>query len=183
MTTTENVENAFSTLPKSWIVMLETEAGNISEAGTAVMKYLTGNDFNAVVVSASKPCTTLLEHYEENGIDTEHVFILDLVCKRETKNPPENEGVLHIESPSALTNISIALNEVMEDGGKRFLFFDSITSMLIHNDKQLLSRFIHSVMTRMRIRHVNAVFLAEKDNTDEKVRAEIAQLCDKVIQV
>jgi hypothetical protein len=63
------------------------------------------------------------------------------------------------------------------------LFIDSITTMLIHNKPHVFARFIHSVLTKMRLNGTGGLLISLKDKTSREVRAEIAQLCDKVTKM
>jgi len=67
--------------------------------------------------------------------------------------------------------------------GKKFVFFDSLTTMLIHNEPYVFARFIHSILTRMRLNGVGGVLISLTDSSNYDIRAEIAQLCDKVIKI
>ena len=64
-----------------------------------------------------------------------------------------------------------------------FIFFDSITTMLIHNEPYVFARFMHSIFTRMRLNGIGGIMISMTDRTNREVRAEIAQLCDKVIKI
>ena len=55
--------------------------------------------------------------------------------------------------------------------------------MLIHNNPKTLSKFIHSILVKMRIGNINAILINIEEETDKETRAELVQLCDKVIKV
>ncbi len=92
--------------------------------------------------------------------------------------------VLHLENASSLTEISLAINNVIgKIKNKKFVFVDSITTMLIHNKPELFARFVHSILTKMRVNKINGFLVSLENETNKEVRAEIAQLCDKVVKV
>ena len=64
-----------------------------------------------------------------------------------------------------------------------FLFIDSITTMLIHNDPHIFARFIHNILTKMRLYGTGGLIISLEEKTNREVKAEIAQLCDKVIKI
>ncbi len=55
--------------------------------------------------------------------------------------------------------------------------------MLIHNKPDVLARFIHSILTKMRANGISGLLISLENDTNREVRAETAQLCDKVIKV
>jgi hypothetical protein len=67
--------------------------------------------------------------------------------------------------------------------GDKFIFIDSITSMLIHNESTSFARFIHGILTKMRISGASGLLISLEKETDNEIRAEIAQLCDKIVRV
>lgn len=106
------------------------------------------------------------------------------VCKNQGLNFSNTPNILHVENASDLTSISISLTELMRGiNGKKFIFIDSINSMLIHNSPDIFSKFIHSLLIKMRSNLTSGVLIILKDNSSEKVYDEIALLCDKIIKI
>ncbi|MEK6984246.1 MAG: hypothetical protein AABX33_06755 [Nanoarchaeota archaeon] len=67
--------------------------------------------------------------------------------------------------------------------GKGYFFIDSVSTMLIHNNHQTLARFIHSILVKMRLNNVSGILISIEEETDREIRAELIQMCDKVIKV
>jgi len=177
------IEEEFSGLPQEYIVYLETNAENSFEISTALVKYLSEKNDKGIIVSANRPYTNLLSIYQQNNIDVSKMFIIDCLSKSQHAGTP-NENVMFIDNLSALTDISLSIDEKMRNmEGKKFIFFDSLTTMLIHNQPYTLARFIHNILTKMRLKCVGGVIVSLYDNSHREIRAEIAQLCDKVVKI
>jgi len=177
------IEEEFSDLPQEYIVYLETSAENSFEISTLIVKYLSEKNDKGIIVSANRPYTNLLSVYQQNNIDTSKMLILDCLSKSQHADTP-NENVVFIDNLSALTDISLSIDEKMRKlEGKKFIFFDSLTTMLIHNQPYTLARFIHNILTKMRLKCVGGVIVSLYDNSHREIRAEIAQLCDKVVKI
>lgn len=167
-----------------YIVLLETTADRVSEVEMEALKSLTARDRTAIIVSASRPCTNFLGLLKKNGVDTKNVFLLDCVCRTQSVDPPDAANVVHLQSAFDLTNLAISLDEAFRKiQGEKFLFLDSITTMLIYNQPDMFARFIHSVLTRMRGYGIGGVLISLEKETNPEVRSQIAQLCDKLIKV
>lgn len=170
-------------LPEGWIVLVETNVETISDAGLALTKLLIDKSYSGIIISASRPCNNLLELYKNKKINADKIFVIDCVCQGQGIKK-STSGVLHLDSVSSLTDISIALdNALQKKTGKTFVFVDSILSMLIHNDPHTFAKFIHGILTKIRINKANGLLISVENETNKEVRAEIAQLCDKVIHV
>jgi hypothetical protein len=183
MSILEKIEEEFNGLPEDYIVFIETSAEKSFEVSTALVKYLSEKNDRGIIVSANRPYANLLGVYQKNDINVSKMFILDCLSKSQHADTP-NEQVSFIANLSALTDISLSLDENMNNmEGKKFIFFDSLTTMLIHNQPYTLARFIHNILTKMRLKGVGGVIISLYDNSHREIRAEIAQLCDKVIKI
>jgi len=170
-------------IPEDFIILIETSAENAFNVTLAALKILTEKNDCGIIISSNRPYVNLMSNYKRNDINTDKVFILDLISKNQNGHI-NGENVMFLENASSLTHISLSVNEyVKKSNGRKFFFIDSITTMLIHNDPYVFARFIHSILTRMRINGVGGLLVSLTDRTNREVRAEIAQLCDKVIKI
>lgn len=180
----ERLEKEFKDLPEGWIILLETGAEDALKISLAAIKILTNKNYNGIILSASRPCSNLFNVYEKNNIDIKKIFIIDCICKTQNSGIKDSENVIYLAAASALTNIAIAISKAIEKiKGNKFIFIDSITTMLIHNKPDVFARFTHSILTKMRMNGVGGILICLENETNKEVRAEIAQLCDKVIKI
>ncbi len=179
----KKLDKELNNIPKDFIVLVETSAENISEVSMAVVKFLTKQNDYGIIVSANRPYVNLIANYQRNKINTQKVYILDLISRNQNADEPA-DNVMFIKNASSLTDISLSINKhIKKLDGKKFVFIDSITTMLIHNEPYVFARFMHSIFTRMRINAIGGIMISLTDRTNREVRAEIAQLCDKVIKI
>jgi len=180
----EKIEKELDGLPEGWIMLLETSAENSLDVAIAAVKALTDKKYKGIILSANRPYSNLIDVYKRNNINTERIFVLDCISKSQNINLERANDVLFLESASALSNISISIDEtIKKNEGKKFIFIDSITAMLIHNKSDIFVRFIHYILTALRIKKINGLLISLGTETNKEVRAEIVQLCDKVIKV
>ena len=178
------IETELNNLPDGWTVLLETSAENALEVSLAMIKTLTDKNYIGIILSASRPYENLSTLYQNNNIDMEKIFILDLISKSQSLDLEEISNVLYLENAYALTNISIAIDECFPGiQGNKFIFFDSITTMLIHNKPDIFTRFMHSILTKMRLNGISSLLVSLENETNREVRAEISQLCDRIVKI
>ena len=179
----KKMKDELKNIPKDSIVLIETSSDNVFQVAMEAIKILTKNNDRGIVISSSRPYVNLMTNYKRNNIDTNKVFILDLISKSQNAHT-KAENVMFMQNAASLTDISLSVNKYMKKfNGDKFLFIDSINTMLIHNEPMVFARFLHSILTRMRINGVGGLLISLTDATNREVRAEIAQLCDKVITV
>ena len=177
------LEKELQDIPSDYIVFLETSSDKFLEVSLAAIKLLANKNDSGIIVSANRPYKNLIDFYKRNDIDVSKMFILDCITKNQF-NTYNGGNVVFLENVSALTDISLHLDERIKImNGKKFLFIDSITTMLIHNDPHIFARFVHSVLTKMRLYGTGGLIISLEEKTNRDVKAEIAQLCDKVIKI
>jgi hypothetical protein len=171
-------------LPDGWIVLLETTTEKSLELSLASIRILTEKGYRGLILSANRPYRNLMGLYEKSGIAKERVFVIDCVSGRRD-TPPEDAGrVVYIDGVNSLTAISYTMNQTMDrTEGKRFVFIDSITTMLMHNNHETYARFVHILLTKMRLAGINGLLVSLETETSRDIRAEIGQLCDKIIRL
>jgi len=180
-----NYKKEFENLPDGWIVLLETSAEQALQISLSAIKYLIDEkDYVGIIVSASRPYKNLVSLYENKDIDTSRILFIDSISKSQSIDLEDAGNVLYLDAVSDLTGISLAVKGSMDKiDGDKFIFIDSITSMLIHNEPSIFARFIHGILTKMRISGTSGLLISLEKETDKEIRAEIAQLCDKIVRI
>jgi len=179
----EKIEEELKKLPEDYVLYLETSPEKAFEVSTAVMKYFSKKKDKGIIISANRPYKNLIDVFKKNNIETSKMIILDGLSKTQHADTP-TKNVVFIDNLSALTDISLAVDEYINHTKERkFLFIDSLTTMLIHNKPIVLARFVHNILTKMRLNGVGGVIISLKDNSNPDIRADIAQLCDKVLKI
>ena len=185
MSKMEDISQEFDCLPDNWGVLTETSAEKALEVSLSMIKHLINEkDYIGVIVSASRPYKSSVNLYEQRGIDTDKILFIDCISKSHGAELEETGNVLYLEAASDLTNISLVIKEsIQKINGKKFVFIDSVTTMLIHNTPKIFARFVHGILTKLRISGVAGLLISLEEETDAEIRVQIAQLCDKIIKV
>jgi len=164
------------------INLIETDVSKMLDVHLAVVKKFNDKGYSEIILSTSRPSKNLLDLYKENKIDTDKLMILDTFGS--DKKEPERSNIIRLSNSSSLTEISLSLSKCIETiKGKKFFFIDSINTMLIHNDPNILAKFFHFVLTKMRVNNIGGILILIEKDTNKEVSGEIAQLCDKILKV
>lgn len=181
---TAKLAKALSDVGDGSIVLIETAIEKAPDVALNVLKVMTKKGFGGIVVSASRPYSNLVPLYEKSGIDTKKLLIIDCVTKASSVEAQKAENAVYLDSVSDLTSMSLAIWKAIEEGkGQRFLFLDSISTMLIYNKPDIFAKFIHLMLTKLRVSGVGGALISFESAGNREVRAEIVQLCDRVVKV
>ena len=145
-------------------------------------QLLNEKKFSCIYVTASKPYNWLKEHFQKEKVHLSNVLFIDMISKR-AKVETEADDCLFITSPGALTELSIAVSEALENikTEKKFIYFDNISSMLIYNSPEITARFMHVIIGKVRKYGGKLVMVVlEKD---EPSIENVFMAVDKVVRI
>jgi len=182
----KEIEEKLEKLPDEFIALIISSADVYGVAQEVALRVLIKKkDMCGTYVTFNRPYTTLKISIEQQGLDISKLFFIDLITESAGGKAERTDRCFFVSSPKNLTELSILLEQAMLrlPRDKRFVFMDSISTMLIYNDQDTVLRFIHSLTGKMRLLGLTGIiFLLEKES-DEKFLAQIAQFCDKVITI
>ncbi len=154
------------------------------------------NKFSGIYITVNRPFNVLVRDLKKSGIDTDNIFFVDCISKMipapkgiSLQGPETIEMTkecLFIPSPTRLTEIGIALSEAlntMKNYQNKFLFLDSISTLLIYNSEASVEKFVHFLVTRLRIFGLVGIILSLEKGTNRELIATLTELCDQVVEV
>ncbi|MBI5224987.1 hypothetical protein HY989_03885 [Candidatus Micrarchaeota archaeon] len=182
------LEKELRELPRHYIVMLVSDSEKYLNANQNALKLLMkqGNS-EGIYVTFNRPYETLLASLAKEKIDVDRLYFLDLITQTTGKRGERTENCIFLPSPRNLTELSIALTQLVErmgdTAGDRFIFMDSLSTMLIYNSAGTVAQFTHFLVSKMRIWNVGMIMVSMEKESDQKLISDLSQFCDKVIRI
>ena len=169
----------------SYIILVLTNAKNYQEVYIEIIKTLTSSENTpGVYITLNKPYSTLNSIFEKEGIDSRMLFFIDAIS-RTSGEPTKVKNCLFIGSPQYLSDISIALTEAVNalPSPDKFIFFDSLSTLLIYNQAGTVAKFFHFLSGKMRAWNIKGIILSLEGDKDELLLARVSQFCDATIDL
>ncbi len=137
-----------------------------------------------IYITVNKPYLNMLSFLRKSGINVSRIFFIDLISKLTKEQPSRIDNCLFMESPESLTDLSIALGEAVRSiPGDKFIFLDTLSTLLIYNKAETVTKFVHFLTSKMRSWQVKGIIISLIKETKPELQAELAQFCDKVIDM
>ena len=177
------MQKKFEELPEKYVAMLVTKQGKYDLVIANLVKNFCKKNKGGIIITINKSGRDLLKLFEKNKIDSSKLFIIDAVSKEQT--PTTKAGnIAYLDSPKDLTEIEATAIEFAEKlpKEKRFLIFDSLSTLLIYNADRTVEKFVHSMAEKLRSLGFQAVFTI-MDETKPEIMNVLSQFCDKVIKL
>lgn len=173
-------KNKLSSL-KEYVVLATVDAKKYQETNIALVKHLTkGEKVPGVYVTLNKPFKTMESIFQKAGVDTRMMIFIDAVTKTSGGAPEKTDKCLFIGNPENLSDISIAMDQaVMALPSKdRFVFFDSLNTLLMFNSVETVARFVHFLAGKMRSWGVKGIIISLEKKSNKELIDELNQYCD-----
>lgn len=138
-----------------------------------------------IVLCVNQPAAFLMDFYGRNGIDTGRIFFIDAITLYATGTAPENlSNCKFVSKPNDLTAMGIAVTTTLKkfEGEKTLIFLDSVNAMLIHSSSSDLTKFIHFIISKLRIMNIAGILLAVEKGLDPVLLSQLTTFADDLVE-
>lgn len=179
----KTIEAELKNLPDNFVVMAIVPFKHFEEVNMHLLSIMI-DKYNAKgsYITVNRPYKSMVKLLERKNINVRNLFFIDCITK-ELREKADTKNCYFVGSPSNLTEIAIALDPVFKEGKHRFVFLDSLDTLTVYNSVESVIRFAHFLTSKVRLHDISGVLLAVHENSDERLVTELAQFCDKVIDL
>lgn len=169
---------------EEYVALVTVDAEDYAKTNLGIIKHLTEKQTPGVYVTLSKPYDNILKTMQNKGIDTRLIIFIDAVTETAGGELRKEKNCLYIGSPEKLSDISIAMDQAIRalPSAKRFLFFDSLSVLLIYSQPKTVARFIHFLAGKMRVWKVRGIIISLRREKDDALIKELVQFCDAKLE-
>jgi len=133
-------------------------------------------------VSLNKPHETLMSIFKGCGINTGGIVFVDCVAAG-AKKPASVCKVFFVPSPNALTDLNIAINNVVKEERAKVILFDSLSTILVYQEPSIVIKFSHSIISSLRSAKVKGVFTCLKEDIGNELVKDLSMFVDKIVEL
>jgi hypothetical protein len=133
-------------------------------------------------VTLNKTFDSLNEIFKKKKVNVKNIVFIDAISKTIKNVTNESEGVYYVSSPGALTEISLVISKFLRHGFE-YIIFDSLTSLLVYQGKAPVSKFVSSLVNKIKASKIKAVFYALSVKEQDALIKESGMFVDKVIEL
>ncbi len=174
-------------VPRDFIVLINVRAEDYLKTNIAVLKTIVNDEgLPGVYITVNKPYRTMERVLQENGIKTDKIYFIDCITKTaggDTKDGGKH--VFYLDSAQNLTGLGLAMSEMIQSipSKDKFLFLDSLSTLLLYHNYGTVAKFSHFLTARMRNWGLRGIFVSIERETDPKLIDQLAQFCDVVVDL
>jgi len=177
--------SALEDLPEGYITLITVKADDYLRANMNILKYLCNfKNLQGIYVSINRPYTSSTTIMKENDIKTDNIFFVDCISVLLGDTPFRTKNCL-FTSPENLTDIAVLIDQWVSSlpKGDKFLFLDSLSTLLIYNSIGTVTKFSHFLTGKMRQWGLNGILMSLERENNPEILDNISQFCDKRINL
>ncbi|MEM2925059.1 MAG: ATPase domain-containing protein [Methanocellales archaeon] len=166
------------------IILVLAKAENYTKAVLKLIEYAVNiKKEPGVYVTLNKPYVAM-KKLLENKVDLRMLIFIDAFTQLAGGKPEKSEGVLFLNNAEDLTGLSIALDQAVKSipTKQKFVFLDSLSTLLIYNKSGSVTKFIHFLTCKMRLWEIDGIFIS-LDEEDDQVISKLKMFCDKIMHI
>ena len=135
-----------------------------------------------VYVTLNTPCSSLSANLKDKGIDTSKLYFVDAISKQ-SGTTTTSDNCSFVQNPQSLTELSLVTTKAVNTGKSKFLFFDSVSTLLIYNSLETTEKFMHYLINKIRSLGLLGIIISLDEEKSNKLIPVISQFCDKIIHL
>ncbi len=164
------------------IVLALIDPIRYQDALVELLKYFATKTPRGIYVSLNKPYAVLSKTLDKAGVPTGSLFFVDAITNVPSAN--ENQQAACLGSGVDLSNLCIGISKAVSRFSEdKFLFLDSLSTLLIYNDPKAVAKFAHLLTEKMRRWGTSGSLLTVEMNAERDVVSQLAPFCDKVVKI
>jgi KaiC/GvpD/RAD55 family RecA-like ATPase len=182
----ELLQDHFSRLNHGWIVLMQIPMEKAMDVNVESIKVLQGLRYEGVYVTLSKDYVELTKIFREHGVDMGKLAFVDGVSQMYGIGAVDSSNVKYISGPISLDGIVAAITDIIPamKNEKKFVFLDSITTVLLYNSLERTLQFSEFLTTSLkRLQVTGVVTSVSKGFANDKLIKEFTKMSNEVINI
>ena len=170
---------------KEYVALAVVDAKKYQKTNISIIEGLVKAGIPGVYVTLNRPYENVKTLFKKEKIDTSNVIFIDAVTKTVGGVVEKREDCLYIGGPKGLSDISLAMDQAIMaiPKGVKFLFFDSLSTLLLYHDVRVVAKFVHFISGKMRIWKVKGIIISLRRDKDQELIEELQSFCDLTLNI
>jgi hypothetical protein len=148
--------------------------------------FVNQHGMGGVYISVSRPYESIASAMKATNIPSNDIYFIDCISQMAGKGQRGggDENVVCVENPSSLEEISMYLDRMLSkvQKPKKFLFLDSLTSLLIFITDKSVKEFTHFLINKIRLENIAGIILSIEKKEAEDLVKTLTPMCDAEIR-
>jgi hypothetical protein len=146
-----------------------------------IIKAVTEVVPKSIFVTVNKPYFSIIRTLKEKGVYTDDLYFID--ASSEESDVSKGGNYEKVKSPSDLNEIMLSAEKCMESRKYSGLIFDSVSTLLSYQNEEMVVRFTHALVNKLRKSGIKGVFLCTKEDMNTALMKNLNMLADYSVDI
>jgi hypothetical protein len=164
------------------VILISSKSENHTPVVSGMLDFLIRQrEMGGVYLSVTRPYEYIITTMNSANIPSDNIFFIDCISMMAGKSTHEKrENVVFVENPSSLEEVSMYLDKMLAKvtRPRKFLFLDSLSSLLIYNNDKSVKEFTHFIINKIRLENIAGIILSIEKKEAEDLVKTLTPMCD-----
>jgi KaiC/GvpD/RAD55 family RecA-like ATPase len=183
---TKLLKDHFSRFNHGWVALLQIPVEKTVEMNIEALKTLQSLGYEGVYITLSKDYVELSKLFRDKGIDMGRLAFIDGISQMYGIGAVDAPNVKYISGPISLDGIVAAVTDIIPamKSEKKFVFLDSITTVLLYNSLERTLKFSEFLTTSLKRLEVAGVMVSvSKGFANDNLIKALTKMSNEVIKI
>lgn len=151
------------------------------EDALRLTKQLSARYEKICYVSLNELYGSLKKTFSGNGIPMQKFFVVDAITRRTDACRKAEGSCFFVSSPNSLIELSLAITDAMRTQGSQLLLFDSVSTLLIYESADIVTKFMHSLVGKVKEAGADSIFIALQSDIDSETVKDLEMFVNETL--
>src|SRR3989344_5021281 len=132
-------------------------------------------------VSLNELHESLIKNLKDASINTNNFFFVDAITRTSQSKIQKVPNAIFVSSPDSLVELSLAISDALTKQNPDVVLFDSISTMLIYEKGATATKFLHSLIGKIKASRSAAMFTALEGDANTDAVKDLGMFVDEVL--
>jgi len=142
---------------------------------------LSDNYSKVAYISLNELYDTLQSNLKANKVDVDRMIFVDAITRTAQTRIQKTSNCTFVTSPNDLVELSLAITDVLNKGNVDALLFDSLSTLLIYEKEKTATKFIHSLIGKIKAVGGDSVLTALEGDANREAIRNLQMFVDEVL--
>jgi len=176
----------YAKLGNGWITLLQVPIENAASVNLEAIKTLQSLDYQGIYITLSKDYPELTRLLKEKGVNLDSLVFIDGISQMYAVEKVNSPQVSYVAGPVSVDEISKQVTQIAPTlkGNKKFVFLDSITTVLLYNSLERTLKFTEFLTQSLKMLQVVGIVVSvSKGFANEQLIKELTKISNEVINL
>lgn len=182
----DKIEWELKDMKKPGIILAVASARDYNEANIDFLKFLIySKNEPGVYLTFNKPFDTMKYILEQENIDPRMIIFIDAITLPSGGKAQDSERCLYLDDLRNLSDLAVIIDEAIDaiPFDNKFLFLDSLSTLLLYNNTGSVAKFVHFLTGKLRSWNLDGIFLSLELESDAEFIEQLTLFCDKRVNL